>query len=54
MARKAKLRTTLFGETPTPTRFGRYLTLGVLGRGGMGTVLEAFDPTLDRKVALNA
>src|SRR5215213_3139282 len=52
MARKAKLRATLFGETPTPTRFGRYLTIGPLGRGGMGTVLEAFDPTLDRKVAI--
>ncbi len=51
MARKAKLHAALFGET-TPSRFGRYLTLGPLGRGGMGTVLEAFDPTLDRKVAI--
>jgi tetratricopeptide (TPR) repeat protein len=51
-ARKAKLRATLFGETPTHASFGRYLVLGPLGRGGMGTVLEAFDPTLDRKVAI--
>src|SRR5262245_34098681 len=51
-ARKAKLRATLFGEPSTHARFGRYLTMGVLGRGGMGTVLEAFDPTLDRKVAI--
>jgi tetratricopeptide (TPR) repeat protein len=52
MARKAKLRATLFDEAPIVSRFGRYLTIGPLGRGGMGTVLEAFDPTLDRRVAV--
>jgi len=31
---------------------GRFEVLGRLGRGGMGTVLEAYDRTLDRKVAL--
>ena len=31
---------------------GRYEVLGGLGRGAMGTVLEAFDPQLDRRVAL--
>ncbi|MCX4244543.1 serine/threonine-protein kinase [Paraliomyxa miuraensis] len=51
-ARKAKLRASLFGEAPAAPRFGRYVILGTLGRGGMGTVLEAFDPTLDRRVAL--
>jgi len=51
-ARKAKLRATLFGEEPNHAHFGRYLMIGPLGRGGTGTVLEAFDPTLDRKVAI--
>jgi serine/threonine protein kinase/tetratricopeptide (TPR) repeat protein len=31
---------------------GRYLVIGLLGRGGMGEVYAAYDPELDRKIAL--
>lgn len=31
---------------------GRYLVLGLLGRGGMGDIYVAHDPELDRKIAL--
>src|SRR5262245_60099185 len=34
------------------TSIGRYTVLGLVGRGGMGDVYAAYDPELDRKVAL--
>ncbi len=42
-------------RTPEPMagkQIGRFIVLGTLGRGGMGTVYEAFDRTLDRRVAV--
>ncbi|MEO7734725.1 MAG: hypothetical protein ABIY55_27465, partial [Kofleriaceae bacterium] len=40
------------GPPPGVTKIGRYVVLSVLGAGGMGVVLAAYDPTLDRKVAI--
>ncbi len=35
-----------------PTQFGRYQVIKPLGQGGMATVYQAQDPTLDRQVAI--
>ena len=40
------------GDAAPGASFGRFVTTGVLGRGGMGIVLSAHDPELDRKVAI--
>ncbi|MGZ6096760.1 MAG: serine/threonine-protein kinase [Myxococcaceae bacterium] len=37
---------------PRGTNLGRYVLLDPVGRGGMGMVYGAFDPELDRKVAV--
>ena len=43
------------GNPPPITRaaaIGRYLVLSMIGKGGMGEVYAAYDPELDRKVAI--
>ena len=52
-----KLSPSQMTQRPTRTltvgdRVGRYLVLSALGAGGMGVVFSAYDPQLDRKVAL--
>ena len=60
VVRDAQKDTVLAGLGLTPTkeqkpalrRFGRYIVLGTLGQGGMGTVLKGYDEELNRQVAL--
>ena len=49
----AKLRAALFGAGET-VQLGRLRIDGSLGRGAMGAILSAFDPVLDRHVAVKS
>jgi len=40
-----------YTDPPTPFMFGRFVTLGTV-TGGMGLVIEAYDPELERMVAI--
>ena len=36
----------------TPAKIGKYEIQGILGKGGMGVVYRAFDPAIQRSVAI--
>ncbi|MEM7156906.1 MAG: serine/threonine-protein kinase [Myxococcota bacterium] len=50
--RKEKMRAKLLSRPMRPLHVGRYTVRDLLGRGGMSYILEAYDPELERNVAL--
>ena len=51
-ASRGRVFQSLFGATEPPRTIGRYVVGERLGAGGGGVVFEAYDPDLDRTVAL--
>jgi tRNA A-37 threonylcarbamoyl transferase component Bud32/tetratricopeptide (TPR) repeat protein len=49
---RASLRRAALGLETPPTRVGRFEIVREAGRGAMGVVYEAHDPSLDRRVAI--
>ena len=48
----AKVSSNLFGTAEARPQLGRFTLLDQVGAGAMGTVYSAFDPELDRKIAI--
>jgi tRNA A-37 threonylcarbamoyl transferase component Bud32/tetratricopeptide (TPR) repeat protein len=49
---RARVAAALFGDTSPPRTLGRFLVQGRLGAGAMGVVWAAWDPRLERRVAI--
>ena len=49
---KRRLKERLAGSTLPPVKIYRFVVLRRLGAGGLGIIYEAYDPFLDRRVAL--
>jgi eukaryotic-like serine/threonine-protein kinase len=49
---REQVRASLFGGGQIPVRIGRFVLIDEIGSGGMGAVFSAYDPELDRKVAV--
>lgn len=49
---RERIHRSLFGDLTQAPTIGRYTFLKELGQGGMGVVCMAYDPKLDRKVAI--
>ena len=48
----SRVNAELFGASPVATKIGRFTVLDRLGAGAFGVVYAAYDPDLDRKVAI--